>query len=461
MEEYSLDVQKLFLEMMMGDAQSFVRLQSIYNPENFERQLQPAAEFILTHADEHKTLPTFEQLNVMTSQKFQPVEKMNEGHTEWLMVEFEQFTKSRELERAIVESADLLEKKEFGAIEAIIKKAVQISLNKGLGTNYFEDPRMRLERLRASNGQISTGFRELDKVLFGGFNRGELNIFAGASGSGKSLVLQNMSLNWIMAGLNGVYITLELSEDLSSMRLDAMVSNIRTRDIFRELDTVEMKVKMVEKKAGSFYLKYMPAQSNVNDLRAYIKELQIQTDIKLDFIAVDYMDLLMPVDKRVGPADAFLKDKFVSEDLRNLSAELDVLTISASQLNRGAVEEIDFNHSHIAGGISKIYTCDNLIGLFTSRSMRERGRFRMQMMKTRNSDGVDKSFNLELDINTLRIRDLPEDESEASASVSPAAMTGGAALNALKHPNTATKQPAPSIEASKDKLQNMINNLGN
>ena len=37
-KEYNVELQKLFLEMMCNDAQSFVRLQNIYNPENFDEQ---------------------------------------------------------------------------------------------------------------------------------------------------------------------------------------------------------------------------------------------------------------------------------------------------------------------------------------------------------------------------------------------------------------------------------------
>ena len=36
-----------------------------------------------------------------------------------------------------------------------------------------------------------------------------------------------------------------------------------------------LKVKMIAKRAGQLQIKYMPAQSNVNDLRSYIKELEI------------------------------------------------------------------------------------------------------------------------------------------------------------------------------------------
>ena len=87
---------------------------------------------------------------------------------------------------------------------------------------------------------------------------------------------------------------------------------------------------------------------------------------------------------------AFYPLTFVSEELRNLARELNILFVTASQLNRSAVEEVEFDHSHISGGISKINTADNVFGIFTSRAMRERGRYQIQAMKTRSSSGVGK-----------------------------------------------------------------------
>ena len=46
LKDYNIDVQRLFLEMMLEDASSYVRVQNIFNPENFDRNLRPAAEFI-------------------------------------------------------------------------------------------------------------------------------------------------------------------------------------------------------------------------------------------------------------------------------------------------------------------------------------------------------------------------------------------------------------------------------
>jgi len=110
----------------------------------------------------------------------------------------------------------------------------------------------------------------------------------------------------------------------------------------------------------------------------------------------------------------FVKDKYVSEEIRNLAMETQCVTVTASQLNRSAVEEIEFDHSHISGGLSKIMTADNVIGIFTSRAMKERGRYQIQFMKTRSSSGVGQKVDLEFNMDTLRISDLGEEESEGS-----------------------------------------------
>jgi replicative DNA helicase len=185
-----------------------------------------------------------------------------------------------------------------------------------------------------------------------------------------------------------------------------------TKDIRKDIETTTLKVKMVGKKSGTYRVKALPAQSNVNDIRSFLKEYQIQTGNKVDFVMVDYLDLLMPVSAKVSPNDLFVKDKYVSEELRNIAKELGVLLVTASQLNRSAVEEVEFDHSHISGGISKINTADNVFGIFTSRAMRERGRYQIQVMKSRSSTGVGMKVDLEYNIETMRITDPGEEGQE-------------------------------------------------
>jgi hypothetical protein len=165
-------------------------------------------------------------------------------------------------------------------------------------------------------------------------------------------------------------------------------------------------------------IKYMPSGKTVNDIRAYIKEYEIRCGKKVDVLLVDYLDLLMPIGKKISAENLFVKDKYVSEELRNLAMEKKILLVTAAQLNRGAVEEVEFDHSHISGGLSKIQTADNVFGIFTSRAMRERGRYQIQLMKTRSSSGVGQKVDLEFNIESLKISDLPEDEQESNGATS-------------------------------------------
>jgi len=455
---YSYDTQRLYLEMFLSDAESFIRCQNIFDPENFDQRLQNTAKFILNYVDQYKVMPEAEIVNANTNQQFQSLSLPKENY-QWLMDDFERFSRHKGLERAILKSADLLEKGDYGPVEKMIKDAVQISLQKDMGTDYFEDPRSRLERLKNNNGQISTGWPTVDRKLYGGFNRGELNIFAAASGGGKSLFLANMGINWALAGLNVIYLTFELSEDLVCMRLDSMLTGISTREIFRNLDDVELKVKMTEKRAGHLQVKYMPSGKNCNDIRAYLKEYQVKKGQKPDVLLIDYLDLMMPLSVKVSPSDLFVKDKYVSEEIRNLAMETGCITVTASQLNRSAVEEIEFDHSHISGGLSKIMTADNVIGIFTSRAMKERGRYQIQFMKTRSSSGVGQKVDLEFNVDTLRITDLGEDQEPSLQDSRTAKPDVYQSLKRTSNVSTSSTESAPTPKIRAQAAATDIRNL--
>jgi archaellum biogenesis ATPase FlaH len=467
-KNYDYEVQKLYLELMLADAEVFVRCQGIFDHTLFDRKLQGAAEFVNEYAKNYNVLPDFDMVNANCRTDLKQPEEIKDGHMDWLMDEFESFTRHKALERAILTSADLLEKNNYGEVEALIKEAVQIGLARDMGTDYFADPRGRLLGLKDKNGQVSTGWPGMDRRLFGGFNRGELNIFAGGSGAGKSLFLANLGVNFALAGLNVVYLTLELSEALVSMRIDSMVTGVSTREIFKDLDDVEMKVKMIGKKSGMLQVKYMPSGKTTNDIRAYLKEYEIKCGKKVDVLLVDYLDLLMPIGKKISAENLFVKDKYVSEELRNLAMEKQCVFVTAAQLNRGAVEEVEFDHSHISGGLSKVQTADNVFGIFTSRAMRERGRYQLQLMKTRSSSGVGMKIDLEFNVDTLRISDLPEDEQE-EASGGNGRGTSSIIEGIKRKTEMAGRADDPSLGApvgkvranvESSKLREILNNMG-
>jgi hypothetical protein len=251
-----------------------------------------------------------------------------------------------------------------------------------------------------------------------------------------------------------------------------MLTGISTRDVFKNIDDVEIKVKMIGKKSGALQVKYMPSGKTANDIRSYIKEYEIKTSKKVDVLLIDYLDLLMPAGTKVSAENLFIKDKYVSEELRNLAMELNTVFVTAAQLNRGAVEEIEFDHSHISGGLSKIQTADNVFGIFTSRAMRERGRYQLQLMKTRNSSGVGQKIDLGFDVDTLRIIDCDEDEDSNNYNNASSGGSANSIVSSLKRTNTTssdTPRQDPSegasvgkvrAETDSTKLRQFLNNLG-
>jgi archaellum biogenesis ATPase FlaH len=495
LQDYDVTFQKLIIRYFLQDPELYARASAIYNPKNFDKSLMLVAEFIKTYSEEYNSLPDVDMIKVATGVEISGIKIEDiESKKDWVLDNFEKFTRKQELTNAILKAAKYLEKDEsnFDPIEKLIKDAVQISITRDLGTNYFEDPKKRLMALKESNGQISTGLRDLDSKLYGGVNRKELAIVCAPSGGGKSLFMQNMAVNWINAGMTGVYITLELREELCAMRMDSMISGIAAKDIFKEIDDVELKIKVAGKKMGELRIKFLPAQSNVNHIKAYLKELKIQTGMKLDFVCIDYLDLMMPASVKVDVSDVFIKDKYVAEELRNLAFEFNCIVLSACQLNREGGEQQEFSHSSIAGGISKIYTADNVFGLYTSRSMRERGIYQLQFLKTRNSGSVGDRIDLGFNLDTLRFGNADQDDSASTEnpylakikfntstmkntdpsvvstnmedgsgnnlgiSITPKPKNG---LDPYKAGNDAIKNRNPAAEIQSNKLRNMLNDL--
>jgi DnaB-like helicase C terminal domain len=162
---------------------------------------------------------------------------------------------------------------------------------------------------------------------------------------------------------------------------------------------------------GRLFIKKMPeAGTNANMIRAYLKEYEITNGFKPDAILVDYLDLLHPNSGKVSPSDLFVKDKYTSEELRALAAEYNVLAATASQLNRASIQEQSFDASHMAGGISKINTADNVMGIYMSPQMKEIGQYQIQFLKTRSSSGVGSHVFLKFSPETLRITDHDDNQ---------------------------------------------------
>ena len=416
--------QKLLLEYLISSPDIFAICAGILKSQYFNPEYRNGVKFIMEYYNAHNSIPSTDQVEAETDVELN-LRHITSDQFAYCCSEVESFCRQSAMRAAILAAPALLEKGEdnYAAIEASFKDALTISLRNDMGTNFFEDISESLKRITAPGSNISTLWKDVDQILFGGIQKKQLILFSAGSGGGKSITMQNLGLNLVCQGLHVLYLSLELSEDLLSERLATMVSGVGKQEIAANLDSVIAKVGDFARSyenVGSFTLKQMPSGVNCNNIRAYLKEYELKYGYLPDAIIVDYLDLMTPMD-RVSADNVFEKDKRVSEELRNIAVELNTVVITASQLNRSAVGAESINHSHIAGGISKVNTCDVYITIILSETLKAAGEVAFHYQKTRNSDGVGKTTYLKWDAASLRISNKAENRT--SLAVPPKVVT--------------------------------------
>ena len=395
--------QLLLIEYLVSSPDVFAICSDIVKAQYFDPEFRKVVKFIKGYYEEYNAIPDVAQIDAETDVELK-TRQISKDQFEYCCTEIETFCRRSAIKEAIINAPELIEKDDLGTLETNIKNAVTVSLNKDMGVDFFSDARAALTRLISVGAPISTGWKEVDDVLFGGIARRQLILFSAGSGGGKSVTMQNLGFNLVAQGLNVLYVSLELSEELLTERMTYMLSGIGRTQLDTRMDEAIYAISQFdnEHKAGKMIFKQLPSGVNANKIRAYLKEYELTYGHTPDAIILDYLDLMSPTDK-VSADNVFEKDKRVAEDLRNIAFEYDLIMITASQLNRSAVGADVINHSMIAGGISKINTADVYITVILSETLRQAGEIAFSYQKTRNSDGVGKITYLTWGKTNLRI----------------------------------------------------------
>lgn len=399
------DKQKLLLEHLVADPDAYWLAKPILKPDFFNKDLKKVVAYIESHTSTYAEMPSVDIIRAQTSVSLGKMDDPISDQTrKWLLDEVEQHCRLHATMDAVIKATEDIAEGNLESIVDPIKEAVLLGLNRNLGIDYFEDPKARLKKM-LENDLVPTGYRDMDELLFGGIDVGGINIVAANSGGGKSLFLANMGLTEVERGGHVLYISLELSESRVAKRMDGMLTGVPTKDIFSEIDKVSNLVKLKARTSGNMYIKWMPPQSTVTEIEAYLREFMTTTGIKPTMVLVDYLDLIAPKDKRIDMNNVWAKDKFVTEDIRTLMHQYNLLCWTASQLNRDAVSDDNHHQGQIAGGISKVNTADVVLTLYTNPMYEEHSLLRAKFLKTRNSSGVGKTFYLGYNDDTRRFHD--------------------------------------------------------
>jgi len=303
------------------------------------------------------------------------------GDLEYVQDKFLDFAKNQTLKIAILRSADLLQRGEYGQIKTLVDQAMKAGSQKDIGLMWSED--IDIRHIHSARDTMPTGWSSLDHYIDGGLGKGELGVIAAPSGAGKSWLLTKLGQAALVKGFKVMHYTYELNQNYQGIRYDTCFTGIEPQQLLENLDRVRA---VVEQVPGQLLIKYFPSRTASSlTLSAHLDYMKAQNFVP-DIVIVDYADLMRATTK----AEARYQELgYIYEELRGLAGELQVPMWTASQTQRSSIHEDVIEADKIAESYDKVKTADVLISLSRKTEDKLTGTARFHIVKNRfGQDGI-------------------------------------------------------------------------
>lgn len=398
--------QILLISYLISSTALYALAFRLVKAKYFEPSLQNAVRFIEKYNEQYNAVPDVDQIKAESGLELKKY-TLTKDQIEYTAIEIEQFCRDQALVHAVLDSASILNQSvvDVEKVRKLINDAADVTLHRELGVSVTDDPEGMIEQLK-QNPKQSSGWASFDRVMEGGLQRQELLLWSAPPKGGKSITMQNLCLNFALQGKKVLYISLELSKRTIWKRIAQMITSIPSKEIVNRSSEVIEKIVKARTSMAPFIIEQMPAGTRPVEIRSYLKEFELEYGWIPDLFALDYLELCYPNERSVSLSDVWMKDKLVSEQIRQIIVDFDMYGTSASQLGRIAIGESTFNSGMIAGGISKVNTTDDLIGILQTDVMKAQGVISFQFLANRNVAVDTPQIDLAWDRNSLRISDL-------------------------------------------------------
>jgi replicative DNA helicase len=298
-----------------------------------------------------------------------------------------EFSRRQIVKSAVMEGINLLEQPELN-LEKLRNYLDRADRVKGVVQSqfydYFDSPNARIQD-EVSEKRISTGIQELDELLDGGFGRGELAVFLGPPGRGKTLALVNIGHAALLQGLAVVHATMEISDRRTARRYDLRLTGRDLTFLKKNPKVLERKIAQIKEGGGDLIIKdFSSEHPKVEDLKAVLLNYLRRTKRMPGMVIVDYADLLH---SSRGGKDHRFELKEIYDDLRRLAAELKVSIVTASQSTRKSLSNIVITIADFAEAFAKAAIADIVIGLCQTPEEEEDNLMRLHVAKSRQRPG--------------------------------------------------------------------------
>lgn len=294
-------------------------------------------------------------------------------------------------------------------IQGILDKARVSMVDGSQYPSSFDDPEAHYQEIPSN--RISTGYKLLDDMLGGGWHKKTLNLFAGMSGSGKSLWMNNIAANAVRDGYNVLYVSLEMSEEKVMKRMGTNLLSIKADEydaISRDSHAMSERVrrwrnsrdKMVEKPFGKFWVEDMP-KATPADVDRLIELIEKREGVKIHMVCVDYTQIMSINGSK--NMSMFEKGKEIAEQLRAIAMKRDLVMISGNQISK---DQYEANRASLADlSESKAYgdTADFVFYIIRTEPMKQQSKYGLQGLKFRSTAFSTDRIFFDLNEDFLRI----------------------------------------------------------
>ena len=308
---------------------------------------------------------------------------------QYIKDEITDFARNQACREAFIEAATIYETGTgLERIPLVFERAVLTGTihEKGLNMSIFQDIPAMMRHSFAPGKLISTGIQGLDRLIRGGMAPGELHIYMGRPGVGKSTALLNSAAANLIMGKRVFYATMELKELDIMVKLAQRLSGFTYDELLdpSNNDRYMAVVAKLQRFKPQFETKYWTNQTiSVNQVRHYLAKLKFTTGFEPDLILMDYADKLLPASGKRSDS-MYQNGGAVYSDLVGLADSLGCPILSASQTQRHAyflpVIELD----NLAESAMKADIAYSIITICQTRDEEKKDQARLYTAKVRN-----------------------------------------------------------------------------
>lgn len=330
---------------------------------------------------------------------------------EYIETSVKQFVQCQAVKQAVLDSfKDLGDTSKHLIVIDRLEKAISVCANmEDLGVNVYNMDEIEARWIRrVGNNEIqrySTGWATFDNI-FGGYGCGEIFTFMGPAHSGKSMYLINAGANLILQKTNVLHISLEMSEEITQQRYDMRLLGLSKEELTTGAANPKLK-ELLLKNLGEIVVKRFPSSTvTAAEISAYIKRLDNVKNFKPDVLIIDYADIMRSSSKYLDKRHEL---DAIYQELRNIGIEFNIPVITATQLNRSALEKLQNGKTLTEENIAESYGIARIIdcGVTINATPADNAANQSKIYVCKNRDGeAGAEFRMYVDFKKALVREF-------------------------------------------------------